>query len=137
MKAAFILVGLVFLTGCELIVIGSGPATPVVHVNRETAVGAVYVFKSELDSSNSRGAARAMARPGGAPILALDKYEMFYELDRIGRLIGDKEITRVLTDTLSNVSQRVDVEFEYLSSFVFTTEKIDDSWYIVDYLDKK
>jgi hypothetical protein len=120
--------------GCELFVIGT-KKEPVVEVNQNSALGAVYLFKAELDSNNIRAATEIFANPGGQPILAIDKYEMFDELDRIRRLIGDKPITLVETDSLSLSTLEVNIEFDYLRTLKFTTAKISDNWYIINYYD--
>jgi hypothetical protein len=122
------------LGGCELFVIGT-KKEPVVEVNQNSALGAIYLFKAELDSNNIRAATEVFANPNGKPILAIEKYEMFDELDRIRRLIGSKPITLVETDSLSLSTLRVNMEFDYLRTVKFTTAKISDNWYIISYYD--
>ena len=125
---------LVILTSCELIVIGT-KKEPVIEINQNTPLGAVYLFKAELDSSNVPAATQIMASPNGTELLAYEKYELYDEISRLERLIGRKPITKVKADSLSNSNCRVSVEFDYLKTINFNTRKIRDSWYIIGYLE--
>jgi hypothetical protein len=129
-RAPFILI-LIVLTGCELFTIGSRKSQPQ-EISQRSSVGAVYLFKAELDSNNASAATEVLARSNGNPLLAIEKYELFDEMNRIGRLIAKKPITRTRTDTLSTTTQRVRIEFDYVKNMTFTTQKIADAWFIVD-----
>jgi hypothetical protein len=124
------------LTSCEIFTIGSPPKPKPIDIDQKSAIGAVYLFKTELDSNNVRAATRLLVDDNGAGYLAIDKYEMYFEIARIGRLIGMQPITEVIADTLSDKQHQIDVQFDYLRTFSFTATKIDSNWFIIDYEDK-
>ena len=134
-KAISIVTFIFILSSCELIVIGSKKAKPV-EINQQSPLGAVYLFKTELDSNNVPAATRILASPNGGLYLALEKYEMYDEIARVGRIIGQKPITDVNSDSLTNTSYRIHLEIDYLKQFSFTTTKIMDHWYIIDYTER-
>jgi len=134
-KAISILTCIIILTGCELIVIGSKKEKPI-DIDQASPLGAVYLFKTELDSNNVPAATRILASPNGGMYLALEKYEMYDEIARIGRIIGQKPITQVNTDSLTNTSYRIHLEVDYLKYFSFTTSLIRDNWYITNYTEQ-
>ena len=120
------------LTGCEVFTIG--PDAPVViPVNQESAVGSTYLFKAGLDSNNIYAVTQVLDNPNGNPMLGEEKYYYFEELERFTRVLANKPITNVITDSLSYDKIKVDLEFDYLKSITFTTERKDDLWYITDY----
>lgn len=131
LKKGIILILLISsLTGCELWVIGGGPREKVIEVNQNTSIGAVYLFKAELDSNNVRGATEVLAQPTGSFYLAIEKYELYEEMERLARIIGQKQITNFKTDTLSETNHKITVNFDYITEVSFTTSKISDNWYI-------
>lgn len=130
----YLFIVLVTLTSCELIVIGT-KKDPVIEINQDSPIGAVYLFKAELDSSNVPAATQIMASPNGTELLAYEKYELYDEIARLERLIGRKPITKVKADSLSTTNCRVSVEFDYLKTINFNTQKIRDAWYIIGYLE--
>lgn len=131
MKHTLVIVSFIALAGCEVFTVGSKrPA--VQEINQRSAVGAVYLFKSELDSNNAPAATEVLARPNGRQLLAIEKYELYDEMNRLGRLIAKKPITLTRTDTISTTLQNVKLEFDYQKKMTFTTQKIADSWFIVD-----
>lgn len=119
-----------FLNGCELWVIGGGPKTQVIPVNQQSSIGAIFLFKAELDSNNLRGASEILAQPTGDFFLAIEKYEMFEEIQRLARLISRKEITNFRTDTLNETNHKVIVNFDYVTEVSFNASRISDNWYI-------
>ncbi|MBK9249588.1 MAG: hypothetical protein IPM69_16095 [Ignavibacteria bacterium] len=131
MKHTIFILLILALTGCEIFTVGS-KRPPVQEINQRTSVGAVYLFKSELDSNNTPAATEVLARPNGNQLLAIEKYELYDEMNRLGRLIAKKPITLTRTDTISTTLQHVKLEFNYQKKMTFTTQKIADSWYIVD-----
>jgi len=118
------------LSGCELWVIGGGPREKVIEVNQQSSIGAVYLFKAELDSNNVRGATEILAQPTGSFYLAIEKYELYEEMERLARIIGQKTITNFKTDTVSETNHKITVNFDYITEVSFTTSKISDHWYI-------
>lgn len=129
-KAVALILLFVGLSGCELWVIGSAPMEKAIEVNQQSSIGAIYLFKAELDSNNLRGASEVLAQPTGDFYLAIEKYEMFEEIQRLARIIGHKEITDFKTDTLTETNHRITVNFDYITEVSFTASKISDNWYI-------
>jgi hypothetical protein len=121
------------LSGCELYVIGSAKREKTIEINQNSSIGVVYMFKSELDSNNVRGATEILAQPSGSFYLAIEKYDMFEEMERMARIIGRKPITDFKTDTVSATSHKITVHFDYITEVNFTAEKISNNWYITDY----
>jgi hypothetical protein len=134
MKYAIYIILPIFLAGCEVFTIGSpAPVVEVIDINQETPVGAVYLFKAELDSNNVPGASLVLADHNGRPYLAFERYEMYFEIDRIKRLTIGKPVTAVKTDTISSNTFRVNLELDYIWKFTAQTAKINDRWYITNY----
>ncbi len=126
----------VLVSGCEVFVIGGRhKQKEVVDFDQKTPLGAVYLFKTELDSNNIPAATQILANPKGVKYLAIEQYEMYDEIARINRLIAMKPITSYKLDTLGENSYKIDVEFDYLQNIGFRTRKIDDYWYITDYIE--
>ncbi len=129
MKYMFFL--LLFIAGCELIRIGPN-RSGIIIPSRETSIGSVYLFKAELDSNNSHAAVQMLAKSDGTKYLARERYEMQSEMERLGRILANRTISLYRTDTLQNDAHRIILEFDYLKTYIFTTKKIDNQWYIVD-----
>lgn len=130
-KSAIVLLALT-INGCELFYIGERNKETV-EIGRNSALGAVYLFKMELDSNNVWGAADAFAHPGGTRLRAMEKYEMMDEIARVGRIIGSAPVTYVREDSVSASSARVLMQFDYIRAVSFSTAKIEDDWHIVGY----
>ena len=136
-RIIYIIIFSTLLTGCEIFTIGSPhQKKKQVVISQESAVGAVFLFKTELDSNNVRAATRLLVEEDGSSFLAIEKYDMYFEIARIGRLISSKPITEVVSDTINPKRHEIQVQFDYSRKFTFRTEKIDSSWYIVGYEDK-
>jgi hypothetical protein len=73
-----------------------------------------------------------LAKSDGTKYLARDRYEMQSEMERLGRILANRTISLYRTDTLQNDAHRIILEFDYLKTYIFTTKKIDNQWYIVD-----
>ncbi len=91
------------------------------------------MFKAGLDSNNVYAVTQLLSDMNGLPMLGEDKYSRFEEIERFSRVIGNKPITNVKTDSLTDAKIKVDVEFDYLKSFTFTTELKDNLWFITSY----
>lgn len=117
------------LSGCELFTFGSKRA-PVIEISQKSSIGAVLLFKAELDSNNTAAATEILAGKDGTKLLAVEKYEMSDEIARISRIITRKPITRMKTDTLAPDSHRILLELDYLKHITFSTAKIKSQWYI-------
>lgn len=125
------------LSSCEIITIGTpnAPKSEVIDHDQTSALGAVFLFKTELDSNNVPAATQILADSSGELLLAIDKYERYFEIARIKRKISMKPITKLQRDTLNADLFRYNVEFDYLTNVIFTTSKIKDYWYIISYTD--
>lgn len=122
---------LLLLSGCELIVIGTKrESKPVVNLTQETPLGAVYLFKAELDSNNISSASDLMARIDGQKFLAIERYDKFFEIDRLKRILFMKPVTKVKTDTINNKTFVFFIEYDYLTNVSFTAQKINEEWFI-------
>lgn len=118
------------LGGCELIVIGVKKPKPI-EISQYSPLGAALLFKNELDSNNIFGAVRLIAAPGGTKYLAAEKFDMYDDIERIGRIISDKPVTNINAD--SNVAlnpQVIAFELNYMKKISFTLYKINDYWYV-------
>jgi len=136
MKFFIYILILATIIGCEVFTIGR-KSKPVVPVNQYSAVGSAYMFKAGLDSNNVFAITQLIKGDGGSPIPAEMKYSKFEDLERISRIIGNKPVTLVNTDSLSDNKILIDMEFDYLKMISFTAEKIDSLWFIVDYNEHK
>jgi hypothetical protein len=117
--------------GCELIVLKDiTPQKRSITRDQNSPQGVVYVFKTEIDSSNVQGAIKVMASDDERPLLAIEKLDLQDEIARFGRMIAKKDITQMQIDTLSPVRQRLRTEFGYLRELTFTTVRVDSLWYI-------
>ena len=123
----------IILSGCELIEIGT-KKPKLVDISQHSALGAIMLFKTELDSQNVFGASRLFASPDGSFFIAEEKFALYDDIARLGRIIGTKPITAVIAD--SNITlnpQIISVKIDYLKKISFTTCKINDTWYIIAY----
>lgn len=122
-----------FLGGaCELIVIGSNiPKPKVIDIDQNSSVGAVYLFKTELDNGNIPAATNIIADANGKLLLPVAHYEMYFNINRMKRLLRNKPITGFQTDTLSNNYHKLSIEFDYTEYMNIHTQKIDGNWYII------
>lgn len=130
----FILAGLLIVS-CEIITIGSPNSAPieVVNYNQNSSLGALYLFKTELDSNNIPAATQILAGIDGEILLAFEKYELYYDVYRMKRKIAKKPITKMYQDTLNDSRMKYTIEFDYLTNVTFTTEKISNFWFITEY----
>lgn len=124
-----------FMTSCEVFVIKAPhrEAKTAVDMTQRTPLGAVYLLKAELDSNNVLGAMSIIASPQGNKYLAIERYERINDLSRLKRMIAQKRITEIRTDTLSADTFDINLEFDWSKKMKFTASKIDNSWYVVDY----
>jgi len=125
-----------FLSGCELVVIGS--KTPikkriVVNYNQKTPLGSILLFKTELDSNNSYAASDLIASADGLQLIALERYNRSFDIERMRRQISMMPLTDLKTDTLGNNIIRYTVEYDLIKSVTYHAKQIDSSWYIIKY----
>lgn len=135
MKNTFFILISFLIVSCEIITIGSPNSAPkeVINYNQNSSLGALYLFKTELDSNNISAAAQILAGLDGEILLAFEKYELYFDVDRIKRKIALKPITKLNRDTLNDNRMIYIIEFDYLTKVTFTTEKISDYWFITEY----
>jgi len=122
-----------FFCGCELIVLTSKRQIPVIDLSQKTPVGTIYLFKSQLDSNNFKEATELMLQSNGKPYLAIQKYELFDDLKRLKRIIGQKPVTSYKSDSLAPDAAKVKLELDYLKAITFTTQRMNNLWYIINY----
>jgi len=125
----------ILFTGCELITIGTKSETKVFDFfdyNQKSSLGAIYLFKTELDSNNVSAASDLIAQKDGTKLLAIERYEKYFDIYRIKRMITMNEITEVDADTLSSVKLKYNMEFGYRRLISFTALKIENSWFITE-----
>ncbi len=124
----------IFLSSCELIVISTPKKeTRFLDISQSNAFGSILLFKTELDSNNIPAAADILAQDPKKKLLAIDRIDLYNEVDRIGRIISHKNITKFTTDTLSKSLYKINLELNYRKQISFTTTQIDSSWFIIDY----
>ncbi len=136
MKRIIIFTALALLAAaCELIVIGKPdkPAGPKYTIDRTNPTGTVLLFKTELDSNNIPAAARILADSTGRRYLAYEMYEMYDELMRVRRLIGNDKINKIQSDSITPVQYNIRLQFADEKSMYFYTSRFGEYWYIVGY----
>lgn len=121
-------------SACELIVIGEKQGSePVFDYSKNTPFGIALRFKMQLDSNNEQYASLLLASPYGKKYNAYERYEMQSEISRFKRQIMNKSITDFREDTLSESRYNVKLELDYIHNVFFATQKIKESWYIIDF----
>ena len=131
-KVTIIIIALLTLTACELFEIGTKKA-PVIPIDQTSPVGAVKLLKIKLDSNKIQDAAALMMKNDGSQYLAVEKVEIFEDLKRLARNIAGRKITRHITDTLAADYCFVNMEFDYIRNYKFSTKQINDKWFITGY----
>ena len=132
---AIISVMIIILSGCEIFTIGKPvkKKSNLPEINRDTPLGTVLLFKYELDSNNIPAATQILADSNGKRYIALEQYELYDEVARIGRLIGRKKVIGNSSDSLNPSLYKITLSLEDSRSMIFTTNKISDMWYIIKY----
>lgn len=131
---ALLITTLFAINSCELIVIGKKPGEQKpTHYNRYTPTGSVVLFKTELDSNNVPAATDILASKDGKKLLALSRYEIEYEIERVRRVISKRTITNIIKDTISPHNIKVTLELDYYRYVSFNTSEINKLWYITNY----
>lgn len=120
------------LTACEMFVIGS-KKKPQVEISQNSPIGAVLLFKAKLDSNNVQDASHLMLKPDGREYIAIEKYELYDDLERLSRIISNKPVTEYKTDTLSVDKCSVNIVFDYIKNYKFETRRIVKDWFITGY----
>lgn len=128
MKYLYIIT-LLFTASCELVKIGSGNSGSI-NPTQENAIGAVHLFKAELDSGNMIGASELFIHNSGKPMSAKERYAIFPQLDRISHTIKGKDIAYFTIDTLNPQSYSIRCSFSYLNTLTFSLLKTDKAWFI-------
>ncbi len=118
------------VSGCELVVLGSARKKSI-PMNQKSGVGAAYLFKNQLDSSNVFGAARILSAPNRL-YLAVELSDLYYEVERISRTAAKKEITDFKADTVSPKDVNITMRLNYVSELSLKTRLIKKYWRIID-----
>jgi hypothetical protein len=135
MKNLVLLFLLLSLSSCELIVVGTRTQLVVpdkVEYNQNTALGTIYLFKAELDSNNVPAASQYLKKDNGDTYLAIERYEKFYEIHRIRRMISSSEITDIKSEMSIPNQMKYRIEFDFRRKLSFTTLKVKNYWFITD-----
>jgi len=120
-------------TGCEIFVIGkSTPQKEVIDITQQSSAGGALLFTTELERGNVRGAAQLIADNKNR-ISAESQSEIYYDLARYTRLLNDRKVSRIITDTLSSDLHNVRIEYDYLKEFSFAMRELDSLWYVIEY----
>jgi len=128
MKYLFI-ISLFFMASCELVKIGSG-SSGIINPTQENAIGAIHLFKAELDSGNLIGASELLIQKNGMHLSAKERYSAFPQLERVAYAINNKDIVYFTIDTVHSQAYSIHCSFNYLNTLTFSLLKSDNSWYI-------
>lgn len=126
-----IMVGPLLLASCELFVIGGGTRSNTrIERSQRSSVGVAYLFKAELDSSNTTAATELMRHSSGRVLLAVEKFELADDLQRWKTLMATKPITSTVVDTLSDSTHSVRLTLDYLRTLQFSTLRYQNVWWV-------
>lgn len=122
-----------FLTSCELFVIGNNrPPKEVNDITQESAIGGALLFTTELQLENVPGAAQLLSDNEGR-YSANRQQEQYYNLARLTRILNERKVTRIIADTISLELHNVKLEFDYVKEFTFSMRQLDSMWYVMDF----
>lgn len=122
-----------FLTSCELFVIGNNrPPKEVNDITQESAIGGALLFTTELQLENVPGAAQLLSDNEGR-YSANRQQEQYYNLARLTRILNERKVTRIIADTISLELHNVKLEFDYVKEFTFSMRRLDSMWYVMDF----
>ncbi len=124
---------ILFFTGCELITIGTrqvNVSDNIFDYNQKSSIGTIFLFKIELDSNNVSAASDLIAKEDGTKYLAIERYEKYYDIFRMKRMMNNKVLTDYYVDSLANNKMKYDMEINYRKILSFTTIKINNLWFI-------
>ena len=121
------------LTSCELFVIGNNrPPKKVNDITQESAIGGALLFTTELQRDNVPGAAQLLSDSKGR-YNANSQQEQYYNLARLTRILKERKVTRIITDTITLELHNVKLEFDYVKEFAFSMRQLDSTWYVMDF----
>ncbi|MER3327987.1 MAG: hypothetical protein RIF34_00300 [Candidatus Kapaibacterium sp.] len=124
---------ILFLTSCELFVIGNNtPPKKVIDITQESAIGGALLFTTELQLENVPGAAQLLSDNEGR-YSANEQQEQYYNLARLTRILDKRKVTRIVSDTISLELHNVKLEFDYVKEFAFSMRQLDSLWYVMDF----
>ncbi len=132
-KFFYFLSFILFFTGCELITIGTrqvNVSDNIFDYNQKSSIGTIFLFKIELDSNNVSAASDLIAKEDGTKYLAIERYEKYYDIFRMKRMMNNKVLTDYYVDSLANNKMKYDMEINYRKILSFTTIKINNLWFI-------
>jgi len=133
MRIISIIILMMLLNSCELFVIGnSSRPKEVIDINQESAVSAALLFTTELQLNNVPGAAALLTDNNGR-YDATRQQSQYYNLGRLTRILNERKVTRIITDTISIELHNVKVEFDYVKEFAFSMRQLDSLWYVLEF----
>lgn len=122
-----------FLTSCELFVIGNNrPPKEVIDITQGSAIGGAMLFTTELQLENVPGAAQLLS-DNESRYSANKQQEQYYNLARLTRILNERKMTRIIADTISVELHNVKIEFDYVKEFTFSMRQLDSLWYVMDF----
>jgi hypothetical protein len=96
---------------------------------RTSPLGTALLFKLALDSGRIADATALLASSDGTPLLAEQRYELFPDIERLGRLVARLPVTFTRTDTLGTTAT-VWLEIDYRQTLRFALLRRDSLWAI-------
>ncbi len=135
MKKIVLIMLMLGISSCELVVIGTRANIALpdrVEYNQKTALGAIYLFKAELDSNNVPAASQLLIKENGDTYLAIERYEKFYEINRFRRMMSSNEITDIKSEMEISNTIKYKIEFGFRRKVMFTALKIKNNWFITN-----
>lgn len=133
-KTALLIIFTIVTCSCELIIMDNKRSiSKSVSIDQDSPAGTVYLLKVELDSNNIYAASTVFASPSGGKLLAIERYEMYDDISCLRRVLENKQLTSFRIDTLSPTQTKVYAEFDSIRIITFSTEKIQNRWFIVNY----
>lgn len=134
MKTYLVIIIAFFLSSCALIEIGKKPQKVVsIEYHRKDPVGAVLLFKNELDADNIVAATEYLASNTGGRILAVNKLDIYDTLPMLQNKLRNLKISNIYQSDLGNDIIQVNIEFGYIRNLICDTKKIDSLFFILDY----
>ncbi|OGU56078.1 MAG: hypothetical protein A2X64_05300 [Ignavibacteria bacterium GWF2_33_9] len=132
-KINYLILFVFLLQSCQLIVLNPDKQKKVVYIaNQNSALGILNLYLLQLDSNDVYSAIFLRTDSLGNRITPAMQYEDYYDVFRLQRQISGLPITQIITDTLSQESIVMNVEFDYIRKVEFLATKLDDKWYISD-----
>lgn len=132
-KIRLLLLLILALQSCQLIYLEPKKQKTVVFIaNQQSAKGILNLFLLQMDSNDVYSAIFLRTDSLGNKITPAKQYESYYDAFRLQRQINKLPITYIKSDTLTEDSILMQVEFDYIRNVKFLASKVDSLWYISD-----